>query len=91
MQHMAIGSVRMVKGMIIMIDKEKVLKGLEYCRKYGTLCGRDCNGYYEYTDNLQDIIKANNRRPNCPYGNVKTGCVVTLIDDTIALLKVNLE
>jgi len=70
-----------------MSDKEKVIKGLEYCKKYGALGGNDCNGHYEYTDNLRDIIKANNHRKDCPYGQCKTGCVVTLIDDALFLLK----
>lgn len=70
-----------------MPDMEKVISGLKHCRKYGTLCGLDCNGHYEYTDNLQDIIKANNHRKDCPYGRCRTGCVVTLVDDATALLK----
>lgn len=70
-----------------MADRENVIKGLEHCRKYGALSGQDCNGHYEYTDNLQDIIRANNHRHECPYGKCKTGCMVTLVDDTIALLK----
>ena len=69
------------------MDREKVIKGLEHCKKYGSLGDNDCNGYYEYTDNLQDIIKANNHRKDCPYGQCRTGCVVTLIDDALTLLK----
>ena len=69
------------------MDREKVIKGLEHCKKYGSLGGNDCNGHYEYTDNLQEIIKANNHRKNCPYGQCRTGCVVTLVADVLTLLK----
>ena len=70
-----------------MMSEENVLKALEHCRKYGSLCGQDCSGHYEYTDDLEDIIRANNHRADCPYGKCKTGCVVTLIDDVIDILK----
>ena len=70
-----------------MIDKEKVVKGLEHCRQYGTLGGRDCSGIFTYTNNGRDIVKTNEHRHDCPYGKCKTGCVVTLVDDAIALLK----
>ena len=70
-----------------MIDREKVIKGLEHCRQYGTLCGKDCSGIYSYTDNFEDIVKSSEHRHDCPYGKCKTGCVVTLVDDAIILLK----
>ena len=70
-----------------MPDREKIIKGLEHCRRYGTLCGMDCSGIFTYEDNLQDIIKKSEHRHDCPYGKSKTGCVVTLVDDAIALLK----
>ena len=69
------------------MDSAKVVKGLEHCKKYGSLGGNDCNGHYEYTDNLQEIIKANNHRKDCPYGQCRTGCVVTLVADALAMLK----
>ena len=69
------------------MDGEKVIEGLEHCKKYGSLGGNNCYGYYAYTDNLQEIIKANNHRKDCPYGQCRTGCVVTLIDDALVLLK----
>ena len=69
-----------------MIDHEKVIKGLEHCRQYGTLCGSDCRGYYEYTNDFKNIIKVNDHRIDCPYGKT-TGCVVTLVDDALAILK----
>ena len=71
----------------MMIDRDKVIKGLEHCRRYGTLCGKDCSGIFTYEDNLQDIIKKSEHRHDCPYGKCKTGCVVTLVDDALALLK----
>lgn len=75
-----------------MADINKVINGLNCCKKHGSLGGKDCSGYYEYTDNLANIIKANNYRNKCPYGNCTTGCVVTLISDTIELLnKLNEE
>ena len=70
-----------------MADREKVIKGLEHCRQYGTLCGKDCSGVFSYTDNLEDIVKIGEHRHDCQYGKCKTGCVVTLVDDAIALLK----
>ena len=69
------------------MDMEKVIKGLEHCKQYGSLGGNDCNGHYEYTDNLQDIIKANNHRKDCPYGQCRTWCVVTLVADALTLLE----
>lgn len=70
-----------------MADREKVIKGLEHCRQYGTLCGKDCSGVFSYTDNYEDIVKSGEHRHDCPYGKCKTGCVVTLVDDALALLK----
>ena len=42
-----------------MPDREKVIKGFTVCSEHGLLNGEDCHGHYEYTDNLADIIKAN--------------------------------
>ena len=71
-----------------MHDSEKVKKGLEHCRKYGTLGGQDCNGHYErYTEDGCAIKLVDEHRSQCPYGKCKTGCVVTLVDDALALLK----
>ena len=44
----------------IKMDRENLIEALEYCKKHGALGGNDCNGHYEYTDNLQNIIKVNN-------------------------------
>lgn len=73
------------------MDRENLIEGLEYCKKHGALGGNDCNGHYEYTDNLQNIIEVNNYRKDCIYGQCKTGCVVTLIDNTLAMLKERAE
>jgi hypothetical protein len=75
------------KGKLVMTDREKIVTALEHCRQYGALCGKDCSGIFTYMDNGKNIVKANEYRYDCPYGKCKTGCVVTLIDDTIALLK----
>ena len=69
------------------VDKEKVIKGLEHCRQYGSLGGLDCTGLYAYMDESGKILKVHEHRGNCPYRHCETGCVVTLIDDAIALLK----
>ena len=69
-----------------MADRENVIRGIEHCKKYGALAWKDCNGHYEYTDDLSDIIKVNEHRHDCPYGKCKTGCVVTLVDDALELL-----
>ena len=70
-----------------MSDKDTVIEALDHCIKYGSLSGQDCNGHYEYTDNLELIIKANNHRIDCPYGTCKTGCVITLAKDAAELLR----
>ncbi len=66
-----------------MTDINKVIAGLEHCRKYGSLGGNDCFGHYEFTDNM----RTGEHRHDCPYGKCKTGCVVTLVGDAVALLK----
>jgi hypothetical protein len=70
-----------------MPDREKVIKGFTVCSEHGLLNGEDCHGHYEYTDNLADIIKANDYSKQCPYNGCKTGCVKTLAKDALALLK----
>ena len=69
-----------------MPDLNKVISGLEHCRKYGTLGGNDCFGHYEYTANRHVFI-VDEHRNDCPYGKCKTGCVVTLVEDADELLK----
>ena len=69
------------------MDREKVIKGFTVCTEHGLLNGEDCHGHYEYTDNLADIIKANDYSKQCPYNGCKTGCVKTLAKDALALLK----
>jgi hypothetical protein len=70
-----------------MPDRGKVIKGFTVCSEHGLLNGEDCHGHYEYTDNLADIIKANDYSKQCPYNGCKTGCVKTLAKDVFALLK----
>lgn len=75
-----------------MTDLDKVIAGLEHCRKYGTLGGHDCSGHYErYTDDGYAIKLVGEHRHDCPYGKCKTGCVVTLVEDAVALLKVQVK
>lgn len=70
-----------------MSDSEKVIKGFTVCSEHGLLNGEDCHGHYAYTDNLEDIIKANDYSKQCPYNGCKTGCIKTLAKDALALLK----
>lgn len=70
-----------------MPDMEKVIKGFTVCTEHGLLNGEDCHGHYEYTDNLADIIKANDYSKQCPYNGCETGCVKTLAKDAFALMK----
>ena len=70
-----------------MTDLNKVIAGLEHCRKYGALGGNDCSGHYEFTFNMLDIERVGEYRHDCPYGKCKTGCVVTLVEDAVELLK----
>lgn len=69
-----------------MPDLNKVISGLEHCRKYGALGGNDCSGHYMLTDEF-DITRLEEHRHDCPYGKCKTGCVVTLVEDAVELLK----
>ena len=71
-----------------MNDRERVIKGLEFCTQHGSMCGSDCNGHYErYTDDGYVIKLVNEYRSKCPYGKCKTGCVKTLAKDALELLK----
>lgn len=56
-----------------MIDREKVIKGLEICSEHGSWHGLDCEHNGAYRD--------------CPYRGCETGCVVTIAKDALALLK----
>ena len=56
-----------------MIDREKVIKGLEICSEHGSWHGLDCELNEAYKD--------------CPYRGCETGCIVTIAKDAIALLK----
>ena len=56
-----------------MTDREKVIKGLEICSKHGAWHGLDCEINEAYKD--------------CPYRGCKTGCIVTIAKDALALLK----
>jgi hypothetical protein len=71
-----------------MTDREKTVKGLEFCTQHGSMCGNDCNGHYErYTDDGYVIKLVNEYRSKCPYGKCETGCVKTLAKDALELLK----
>ena len=56
-----------------MINREKVIKGLEICSEHGSWHGLDCE--------LNEAFK------NCPYRGCETGCVVTIAKEALALLK----
>ena len=56
-----------------MINREKVIKGLEICSEHGSWHGLDCEHNGAYKD--------------CPYRGCETGCVVTIAKDAIAMLK----
>lgn len=74
------------------MDREKVIKGLEYCTQHGRLCGRDCNGHWGWTDGSHTGMELlDEYRTKCPYGNCETGCVKTLTKDALALLKAQTE
>jgi len=71
-----------------MADLDKVLNGLEHCKKYGSLCGKDCFGHYErYTEDGCAIKLVGNYRSACPYKDDNRGCIVGLTDDVYDLLK----
>lgn len=67
---------------------KKTISGLEFCKQYGSLGGHDCNGHYErYTEDGQAIALVGEHRSQCPYGKCTTGCIVTMIQDALDLLK----
>ena len=70
-----------------MIDREKVIKGLECCTQHGSMCGLDCDGYWSWTDESHTDMERFEYRTKCSYGDCKTGCVKTLAKDALALLK----
>lgn len=56
-----------------LIDREKVIKGLEICSEHGSWHGLNCEDNEAYKD--------------CPYRGCETGCVTTIAKDAITLLK----
>ena len=71
-----------------MDKREKVIKGLECCTQHGSMCGRDCNGYWGWVDDSHTSMELlGEYRTKCTYGNCETGCVKTLAKDALALLK----
>ena len=56
-----------------MIDRKKVIKGLEICSEFGSWHGLDCELNEAYKD--------------CPYRGCETGCIVTIAKDALTLLK----
>ena len=71
-----------------MVNKDKVIAGLECCTQHGSMCGINCDGYYErYTKDGFAIKRVNEYRSKCSYGKCKTGCVKTLAIHALELLK----
>jgi len=68
-------------------DLNKVIQGLEYCIEHGDLGGVNCFGYSRWKKDHTKIIKIGYTRDKCPYGKCKTGCVITLARDALALLR----
>ena len=56
-----------------MINRKKVIKGLEICSEHGSWHGLDC--------------KLNEAYKDCPYRGCETGCIVTIAKDALTLLK----
>lgn len=72
------------------ISLEKVIEALECCTQHGSMGGRDCNGYYEWTDETHTAIaRIHNYRDICPYGKCETGCVITLAKNALAIMKLH--
>ena len=69
------------------MEQEKIIMGFEHCREYGSLGGNNCNGHYAYTDDMRNIVRTDNHRNDCPYGQCEAGCITTLIGDVTTLLK----
>ena len=70
-----------------MIDLEKITKGLTVCSEHGTLCNRDCHGYYQWIGSDEEML-IDAYSDQCPYnGNLRDGCLQTLVKDIFALLK----
>lgn len=68
--------------------REKVIRGLECCTQHGSMCGRNCNGHWGWTDASHTRMELiGEYRAGCTYGNCETGCVKTLAKDALALLK----
>jgi len=71
-----------------MIDREKVIKGLECCTQHGSMGGRNCCGHWGYTDASHTRMELiGEYRAGCTYGSCETGCVKTLAKDALSLLK----
>ena len=75
-----------------MSNIEKVIRGLECCTQHGSMCGRNCSGHWDWTDNSRTSMDlVDEYRTKCPYGNCETGCVKTLAKDALAILKEQAE
>lgn len=68
-----------------MADYEKVIKGLECCTHYGSMCGLHCDGYAGWTNGT--IVQYKDHHEECPYFKCETGCAITLAKDALELLK----
>lgn len=79
------GSVLTENSEMMIPNKEKVIKGLECCTKYGLMCGLHCDGYEGWTNG--EIVRFDDHSAECPYLKCETGCVITLARDALELLK----
>lgn len=70
-----------------MIDKDNIVRALNLCLNHGTLGGTSCRGYWKWADDHKDIVAVDDYHKECPYDKCETGCVVTLIKDTIELIE----
>ena len=77
----------MQKRIQIMSDVTSVIKALDCCTKYGSMGGFNCKGYWILNEDQTEFINTHNYRKECPYGDCKKGCVKTLAQDALALLK----
>lgn len=68
-------------------DIERVVNGLKFCRKHGSLGGNDCWGHWAWTDDHKKIVLEDEYKSKCAYADSEPGCVVALIGDAINLLE----
>lgn len=66
---------------------EKIITGLECCTQHGDMCGTNCRGHWEWTEDHKKIVCVGNYRERCSYSDCETGCVITLAKDALAVIK----